>query len=229
MKSLRHKYVLAGLVLAVYFGCLQSPTCASIIIGSALTSAWVESGNSSGEDIQRNFSLSGAMTSATISGFSATHDTVYGQTGFSNTTGLTRQGDVWDTSRVQGYVIFTALNNDFYAISGSYSNSSGLGYFFAGLYDLTTSTSVSGGGGNINGGGTLNLGSGLTGSLVAGHSYEWDFLARTQAFYDPDSGATASGSASIQFFSAVPEPSSFLIFGTLGLVGLVGRRRSKVC
>ena len=190
------------------------------------TSAGVnDNGNSFDQDT--SYAAAGAMTTATIAGFSATHNTMYGQSGFSHVTALERQGGEFDSSSSRGSVSFTAVSNDGYSISGSFENSA-RGYLYAHLYDFTATAFVYEAFMSSNGPAIFDLaGPGLNGFLIAGHEYQWTFETNTVAGAVGDDGATASGTGSIQFFSAVPEPSSLLVWWTLGLVGLVGRRRCQ--
>ena len=179
--------------------CLPISAFASITITNAYTSAGVnDNGNSFDQDT--SYAAAGAMTTATIAGFSATHNTMYGQSGFSHVTALERQGGEFDSSSSRGSVSFTALTNDGYSISGSFENSA-RGYLYARLYDFTATAFVYEAFMSSNGPAIFDLaGPGLNGFLIAGHEYQWIFETNTVAGAVGDDGVIASGYGSIQFF-----------------------------
>ena len=69
----------------------------------------------------------------------------------------------------------------------------------------------------------------LTGSLIAGHQYQWYYEAYTQAYPDPDVGATATGYFQLDIgggsSSSVPDGGSTLMLLCLTVISLAAFRR----
>jgi hypothetical protein len=185
--------------------------------------------------------LSYAYTSTSIDGGASSQST-YGHSndGFDITFNHSRTGTKFAEGRSWGYIYFSVDQNVSYSAAGAYSavDPSGLLINLTGwLYDLDTgsyvfkSAQVSsatpnesfvlGGAGGDGAGNVVQVGS-LTGMLLAGHEYQFWYDAYIQAWPSSGTAATSLGSISLDF-TAIPEPSTGLLFG-LGLIGMAATR-----
>jgi hypothetical protein len=160
-----------------------------------------------------------------------------------------RGGELFSTAMTEHTLRFTASATAPFELSGGYNVSdvsavqSGFIHLFANLLDITggaylfenSQTSINThdehftlgetGGDNFN----FLFGS-LTGTLIAGHMYEFSFNGRTVASPDQDTGAAATGNITftigVRASGAAPEPLSMLVWGGLiAAVGLITQRR----
>jgi hypothetical protein len=162
-----------------------------------------------------------------------------------------RTGTQGSYSRTSGYLYFTATADATYALSGDYqvdddsADDSGIVVQGAYLYDQTANESLFKGYqdsrsthdeqftlGGMDGDYyySLDSGSSLTGNLIAGHQYLFDFGAIIHAYPTADSGASAEGNFTLTITdnSAVPEPLSLLVWvGLASVAGLVTYRRTR--
>lgn len=161
-----------------------------------------------------------------------------------------RDGQMDSFSVSLGKVRFTAVANSTFSLSGIYSAShvttaSHL-YLRADFTDLTTSQWVNseqtseytlnesfilGGGGGDSA--NVFIGS-LTGSLIAGHNYEFSYAATTHALFGADGGATASGFVRLDIgggapSNAVPDSGTTLALLGLTLASLAALRLKFTC
>lgn len=241
------KRILDGLIavtLVLSLAALVAPASAAIIVTRDETYAAVTSGI---PDFLED-TLGGTATSELTGFFSeTTHD--IDATGFSATFEQARLGGLFDYTAGYTFARFTADTNYSYSFSGSFTNSSGQTYLGAYLIDVTDNVnlfyndqvnnsfdlnsddfSFTAIVGNEDGSFYNYLEGNSTGSLIAGHDYEYRFYAYSSASDVGDLGATASGSAQLVLTpQAVPEPASLLIWSGLGLAGLVaGWRRKRI-
>ena len=181
-------------------------------------------------------SLDGGASSE--SGYSLTN------AGFDITLDQSRVGAANSFGQAEGSIFFSVNQGIDYVASGSYSVADSDGrivYYRPFLYDRTVgsfvfenfqqsratpneSFTLGGTGGDFS---NSTFGS-LTGTLIAGHDYEFNYyvMIHTSSTASP-SGATASGNLSLSF-SAIPEPSTGLLM-VLGLVALaVSRHRQAI-
>lgn len=160
-----------------------------------------------------------------------------------------RSGDVYHAfaDGNDATMYFTADANTTYSLSGAYSStgvsSAGQVYFSSNLYDQTAGSYnfynyqssvytlnenfVLGG---VDGDIYNGLSGSLTGSLIAGHSYEWIYEAVTTRNYDhTDGGATATGFLRLDIgggaTSSVPDGGGTLAMIGMALTGLAALRR----
>jgi hypothetical protein len=232
-------------LLALSVSNAASSASAGTIVTFAATEADVVIPPNANHPISLN--LAGYTAAATLPGYWSTTTSVFSTTDLSVAFDQHRGGDLNDASFGFGRADFTASGFVSYAISGSYTNSAGYTGLEAWLYDYTAAAMLfdnaqasSGGAATFNlgqtGGNFRNtlIGS-LTGTLVAGHTYTWLATTDTEAPWTADSGATASGSATLKFIdtspdsSAVPEPSATIVWSLLGIVTAGGawwRRRN---
>jgi hypothetical protein len=160
---------------------------------------------------------------------------------------FSRQGGQGDLSQLYNdSLYFTANANTAFNASGIFTvddigATSGATSMWVYLYDTTASSyvfyslnysknttdesfvlGVSGGDTSSN-----NFGS-LSGALTAGHTYRYFFSIYTFGDPDADSGTTATGFINLTIGTApVPEPASCVIWGALGIAGLVAAQRRK--
>jgi hypothetical protein len=176
------------------------------------------------------FYTGGTVATATLPGYSSVTTSSFGQALFSSTFDHSRGGARYGyaTSAVQ--VDFTLDANVSYAATGNYSSTGGYIDFFSYLYDTTSNSYLyysqqdsSAAPASFVLGGTAgnyynDFEGNLSGTLLAGHSYEWAGRAYTQADPNADGGATGSGGTSLTFGpAAVPEISSAIIWSLLAL------------
>ena len=159
-----------------------------------------------------------------------------------------RSGLVFNYSSTEGQMNFTADANTTYSLSGEFkasdASTAGYLYFESFLRDLTSSTTLAYSnqvsGGTLNesfvlggsGGDNSNIFAGsLTGSLIAGHQYNWHYYALTEAYPDADGGATATGYARLDIgggaSSSVPDNVSTIAMMGVAFLGL-GLIRRKI-
>jgi hypothetical protein len=174
------------------------------------------------------FNTGGTTAVATVPGYSSITTSIFNPTSMSGGFVQTRLGNQGGT--VQGAVVtqFTTDANISYTAGGSYSNSDGYTHLYGYLFDFTASSFVflseqvspSGPASFTLGGAAgsyYNSFSGsLTGTLLAGHAYQWYGQASSQAYVAADGGATPSGGVSLTL-GAVPEQSSVLVWSVLAL------------
>ena len=141
---------------------------------------------------------------------------------------------------------FTPAVDVTYSISGRFTNSDGEDALEAYLYDQSTSTyafdnyqanttttvvNQTFGIGFTAGNFYDYLSGSLTGTLTAGHNYEWFVYAYTEAYPIADGGATAYGQAEMLLTpQSVPEPSSIMLaaMAAAGLVTIAARHRTQL-
>jgi hypothetical protein len=217
--------------LSIFGVCgLSTEASAVVLISQAGTMAQVN-GPSYDDDLLLTTPV--AVANAFIPGYSSTTTGNYSTAGnsasFSGTYFQSRSGDLNGLSLSQTYVNFSTDVNVPYTASGSYGNIGGFTQLFSYLTDTTASTylyygyqqsvggpaafNLGGAGGNYD---NSFLGS-LTGTLLAGHTYQWYVNAYTQAYPDADLGAAAGGSVSLTIGTAVPEVSSIIVWSLLAV------------
>ncbi len=217
------------LLLALGVSGVASQASASIVISFDDTIAQVQDDLTYVGDDQQN--TGGTTAQAAIApDYSSGTTSLFNSAMMSGSFSQTRGGDLdgysdgWVSSR------FTPDVDMSYTAAGSYSNSGGLTYFYGELYDVTADESlflneqVSDGGaadftlGGLDGNPDNTWEGSLTGILLGGHIYEWIANVYTMANSDDDSGATASGSMSLRFGSAVvPEASSLIVWSLIAV------------
>jgi hypothetical protein len=242
-----------GILLSLF--CLR-PATASIVVNSSVIRAWVNDIDSSpvvqnvfsGTTIPTSISLDaveGAVTSENNIEFSATG----GQTELALDIDHSRPGTPFSLARTLGFVRFTAAANTSYELSGNYDvndvgNFAGDVFHFIGLTDETAGIllfwniqeSIASEDeqftfGQTGGDWSNTLSGSVTGSIVAGHTYLFNFESRIRGPRNGDHGATALGNISltIREAAAVPEPLSLFTWALFAISGiLVTRRRFQI-
>jgi hypothetical protein len=123
-----------------------------------------------------------------------------------------------------------------YALSGSYTFTTPYAGLFSRLYDADTATYLfdqhstfndSGlPGGTFTVGGTqgqynLTTSGALSGTLIAGHHYQWFYQATIQANPNADDGATATGGLRLEFSDLAAAPADIAPLPTTAVSGLL--------
>jgi hypothetical protein len=224
---------------------LASQSSGAVVIGYAQTDAGVSDGVSF--PLQESLDTGGAVVSASLPGYSSTTTSSFSIAGNSAVLSESfdqphREGNANGYDQSYFDVYFSSDVDVPYSASGSYSNTSGFTNLTSYLVDHTVFTysffnyqysiggpaafSLGGTAGNLD---NFFLGS-LTGTLLAGHVYEWWGGGVTQAYPVADLGAAASGGLSLSIGeAAVPEFSSVFVWSLLALtIGGAGwwQRRS---
>lgn len=230
-----------ALLLLLYAVAPTSQASAAVVITFDDTLAQVDDVSTYDGDDQ--FNTGGTTAVATVMpDYSSTVTSLFNPAIMSGSFDQSRAGDVLD-GYSDGYVSskFTIDANTSYTAGGSYSNTGGVTYFGSQLYDATAdvllfeSVQESHGGvaaftlGGTAGNFDNNFEGSLTGTLLAGHNYEWWSDAYTLTGDSLDGGATASGGVTLTIGN-VPEPSTMVLFG-LGATGFSIaslRRRNKI-
>jgi hypothetical protein len=212
---------------------LASQASAAVVISFDNTTAEVTNGTT--YSTQSFDNTGGTVASASLPGYSSTTTSNFSTVGnsgaFSASFVQARGGDVvFGYSNGYAYVEFTPSANVSYTASGTYSNSGGFTYLVSYLFDFTTNAytyynyqeSVGGPATFILGGTAGNYGNylqgSLTGTLLAGHTYQWLGQGATEAYPTADLGAEGSGGVSLTIgTAAVPEVSSALVWSLLAL------------
>jgi hypothetical protein len=193
---------------------------AATVITSDQTFAEVNSRTVIDADDQMN--TQGTVAAATIPGYSSTVISLYNPASLSGSFVQSRpagSGYAYGLASAK----FTADVDIPYAASGNFVSSDGDSVLISYLYDYTSNSyafysaqeSSAGLAAFTLGGATGNYyntftGS-LTGTLLAGHSFEWFGSGKAEAVFVVDGGAVASGFASLTF-GAVPEQVSVLVW-----------------
>jgi hypothetical protein len=142
---------------------------------------------------------------------------------------LSREGNRFGYSVGDLSANFTTDVDVFYTAGGSLSNSGGFTRLTAHLYDITTDSfafqsdqasyfgpavfTLGGAAGNY----SDSFQGSLTGTLLAGHNYQWYGYALNDTLSN-DAGSVASGNVSLTIgAAAVPEVSSVIVWSLLAL------------
>lgn len=206
----------------------------AVVISYAQTDAGVSDGVSF--PLQESLDTGGAVVSASLPGYSSTTTSSFSTTGNSAVLSESfaqphREGNANGYDQSYFDVYFSSDVDVPYSASGSYSNSSGFTNLTSYLVDRTTFTYLFynyqysvGGPAAFSLGGTAGnfdnyfFGS-LTGTLLAGHVYEWWGAGVTQAYPGADLGAEAGGGVSLAIgAAAVPEATSVFVWSVLVLL-----------
>lgn len=231
-------------LLAATLTCASSAS-AAVTVTYAQTNAGVE--RSSDHDSQSYHSLSGDTATATLlpgyssvttSDFSSAGDSASFSVAFSQA-----RGALYGYAEGDAFVEFSISADVAYSLAGQYANTAGWTSLSSSLYDMTagnlfffnvqqSNVSDSFTLGKTEGSHYNWLEGSLTGTLLAGHSYRWIVSAVSEEFLAAESGATASGGATLLIgepeTAAVPEASSLVVWSLLGLAtggGAWWRRR----
>src|SRR5436190_20132484 len=191
----------ALLVLLCVFG-PASNASAAVVISFDETYATVGNGSTSNLDDQ--FNTGGTIAAATLPGYSSTTTSLFNPGSMSGSFVQSRAGDVLGYSIGAVASTITTDVNVSYSAFGSFSNSAGFTLLYSHLYDYTTSSYVfrsdqesSSGAAAFTLGGAAgnyynNSTGSLTGTLLAGHTYQWLGQAYTYNTSGvADGGATA--------------------------------------
>jgi hypothetical protein len=224
---------------------MASSAFAAISIFNDYTDAYVSDGTNQNDSYY--FNTGGTTAIATLpTGYASQTDSNYSTFGdsaaFTAVFNHLRQGDFFGQAYSQIEVDFTTAVAGAYTASGAYSNAGGFTIFSSFLYDSTANAYVynnyqesigapasfvlGGTGGN-----SSNTWSGsLTGTLPAGHSFQWSTIVATVAYPTADSGALAGGGVTLTIQAAVPEFSSAIVWSLLAVTmcGTIWWQRSKL-
>jgi hypothetical protein len=202
-----------------------SQTSAAVVINYANTYAQVYNGPTSNSNNQSN--TGGAIAVATLPGYSSTTISLINSASMSASFVQSRPGSLYAVTDGRVNSGFTTDVNVPYTAGGSFSNPAGYTLLFAQLFDISTNSFLfysdqesSSGPAVFTLGGTAGNSAdyfqgSLTGTLLAGHLYEWygEASSRTNP---TDDGATATGGISLTI-GAVPEVSSAIVWSLLAL------------
>lgn len=225
---------------------LANPAAATVTITAGETYALVSDGGTA-QDVDDLFGTTDATATASLPGLFS--QTLRSATAASITATFnqfrTGSGGVLALGIVRA--TFDVDADTTYALGGSFANTSGQTFLFSSLFDQSTATYLfdnyqdnhafnpfTANLGATNGNLQNQYAGSLTGTLLAGHTYEWLVHGQTGATYATDDGATATGSAILSFgddppTEIVPEPASIAVWACLGLTatGLGWRRRRR--
>jgi hypothetical protein len=203
-----------------------SKASAAVVISYDDTDAQVYNGSSGNDTDLAN--TGGTIAVATLPGYSSTVTSLFNPASMSGSFVQSRQGNGYSTGQL--VAVFTTDANTSYTVGGSFSNSGGDTVLYSEVYDLTDSSFVflssqeSAGGpaaftvGGLAGNYQNFLSGSLTGTLLAGHTYDWVGYATTLAYPEPDGGAEAGGYVTLTLgTAAVPEASSMIVWSLLAL------------
>jgi hypothetical protein len=242
-------------VLTLVIATASDSARAGMTIVNNATATYVQTGSGSDFDFYTGTAIpSSVLLNASRDGYYSKNQLDYSQSasGAWLTNRLSQKRDGVSGTYSQGYAStlqFTVDAATTYDASGSFAathaGAAGRVYMQAYLFDLTLGRTLfssfqyslntasesfilGGSGGDYSNG----FAGSLTGTLVAGHTYEWYFNSYIYADRQ-DSGASATGDMNLKLgdggdgFKAVPEPAAVAMWSIAGALGLVITRRRK--